>query len=132
MSQPLDREKLGQIVRQVWIEKARTLDNPKPSNLLPWEELDEWNQEVDRCIGEEVGKAAFRQVVGYLLDKVADNHDSELYMALNWKYCPCCQIRASYVLRVVLVKTMLAYYSECDHHKMLRTRKAVLKAWYRR
>lgn len=57
----LNRERLGQIVREVWVECAKTLDDPKPSNLLSWDELDEWNKEVDRKIGE--------RVVAYAQDK---------------------------------------------------------------
>ena len=51
-----EREKLGELVRMVWIECARTLPDPKPSHLTPWADLDEWNKEVDRRIGERIAR----------------------------------------------------------------------------
>jgi hypothetical protein len=48
----LDRERLGIIVRAVWVEWAHEQPNPKPSWLQPWEALDEPDKEVDRRIGE--------------------------------------------------------------------------------
>lgn len=48
---PDDREALGRIVREVWVACAREHPNPKPSWLVPWEELGEWDQETDRRIG---------------------------------------------------------------------------------
>jgi hypothetical protein len=47
-----DREQCGRIVRRVWVEWAREQPNPKPSWLLPWEELSEPDREVARRIGE--------------------------------------------------------------------------------
>jgi len=55
-----DRDFYGRIVRQVWVEWAKEQPNPKPHHLLPWEELDEDNREVDRRIGETVAKAAIK------------------------------------------------------------------------
>ena len=52
-----DREALGRLVREVWVECARELPDPKPSHLLPWDDLDEWNREVDRRIGEQAAVA---------------------------------------------------------------------------
>lgn len=46
------REELGQLVRKVWIEWARQQPDPKPSWLVPWEQLSEADKEVDRRIGE--------------------------------------------------------------------------------
>lgn len=48
------REALGKVVRNVWISWARMQPNPKPSWLVPWEELSEPDKEVDRCIGERL------------------------------------------------------------------------------
>lgn len=45
------RESLGRRVREVWIAWAERQDNPKPSWLVPWDELDEATKEVDRCLG---------------------------------------------------------------------------------
>lgn len=47
-----DREQLGQLVRMAWVEWAKEQDNPKPSWLVPWEELPESDKEADRRIGE--------------------------------------------------------------------------------
>lgn len=47
-----DREALGREVRRVWMEWAAEQPAPKPSWLVPWEDLDEPSREVDRRIGE--------------------------------------------------------------------------------
>jgi len=55
------RELLGRLVRQVWVEWAAEQHDPKPSWLLPWEELDDGQKEVDMRIGLalfEAGKKA--------------------------------------------------------------------------
>lgn len=49
---PCDRETGGQFVRKVWIAWAMEQPNPKPSWLVPWEELSEPDKEVDRRIFE--------------------------------------------------------------------------------
>lgn len=48
----MNREGLGKLVRDVWVRWAKEQPNPKPSWLLPWEELGEADKEVDRRIGE--------------------------------------------------------------------------------
>jgi hypothetical protein len=53
-----DREKLGRAVRAVWMAWAREQPNPKPSWLVPWEELSEPDKEVDRRIGEAIARVA--------------------------------------------------------------------------
>lgn len=50
----MDREELGREVRRIWIEWAREQEAPKPSWLVPWEELAEPDREVDRRIGEHL------------------------------------------------------------------------------
>lgn len=45
------RELLGRRVRQVWLEWAREQPDPKPSWLLPWEDLDDGQKEADMRIG---------------------------------------------------------------------------------
>jgi hypothetical protein len=47
----LAREELGRVVRHEWLRWAREQPDPKPSWLLPWEELTEAEREVDRRIG---------------------------------------------------------------------------------
>jgi len=48
------REDLGRVVREEWIAWARQQSDPKPSWLVPWEELPEPDREVDRRIGERL------------------------------------------------------------------------------
>lgn len=59
--EPTDpRELLGRWVRQVWVRWASEQDDPKPSWLLGWVELDDGQREVDMRIGEalfEAGRA---------------------------------------------------------------------------
>jgi hypothetical protein len=43
---------MGKAVRALWVAYAAARPNPKPHHLIPWEELDEENKEVDRIIGE--------------------------------------------------------------------------------
>lgn len=45
------RELVGRLVRQVWVEWAGEQPEPKPSWLLPWEDLDDGDREVDTRIG---------------------------------------------------------------------------------
>jgi hypothetical protein len=54
----LDREDLGERVREVWIDWAKTQPDPKPSWLLPWDEMSEKDREVDRRIGETIAHEA--------------------------------------------------------------------------
>jgi hypothetical protein len=52
------REDLGRLVRQTWVDWAREQPDPKPSWLMPWEDLDDGQREVDMRIGEAVATAA--------------------------------------------------------------------------
>ena len=52
-----EREQLGRLVREEWIDWAREQPNPKPSWLVPWEELSETDREVDRRIGARLALA---------------------------------------------------------------------------
>lgn len=54
MKQHPEREALGRFVREVWVEWAKDQPNPKPSWLVPWEQLSESDKEVDRRIGERL------------------------------------------------------------------------------
>lgn len=56
-----DRETLGRVVRDAWVEWAKEQPNPKPSWLVPWSELNETDKEADRRIGEAVA----RHVIGH-------------------------------------------------------------------
>ncbi len=57
-----DREALGRKVRTVWVTWAREQPNPKPSWLVPWEDLDELDREVDRRIGETLYAMGWHRV----------------------------------------------------------------------
>lgn len=52
-----DREALGRLVREAWAAWAREQPAPKPSWLVPWEEISEAEREVDRRIGEALARA---------------------------------------------------------------------------
>lgn len=45
---------LGRVVREAWVTWARTQVEPKPSWLVPWDELSGKDKEADRYIGRAV------------------------------------------------------------------------------
>ncbi len=45
------RDDRGRRVREVWVAWAERQPNPKPSWLVPYDELTEADKEADRCIG---------------------------------------------------------------------------------
>ncbi len=51
-----ERDRLGRIVREVWVEYAEEHGDTDPSHLRGWDDLDEYNREVDRRIGERVAE----------------------------------------------------------------------------
>lgn len=53
---PFDRNQLGRFVREAWVRWAQTQPNPKPSWLVPYDELSEPDKEADRQIGETVAR----------------------------------------------------------------------------
>ena len=55
---PYDRDQLGRFVREAWVRWAETQPNPKPSWLLPYDDLGEPDKEADRQIGEAVARWA--------------------------------------------------------------------------
>lgn len=58
---PAARDDLGHLVRRVWVEWAKEQPSPKPSWLVPWEDLPEPDREVDRRIGEAIAATAIRR-----------------------------------------------------------------------
>jgi len=48
------RDSFGRVVRGAWIAWAKTQPNPKPSWLVPYDELSEPDKEADRQIAEAV------------------------------------------------------------------------------
>lgn len=59
------RELVGRSVRQVWVEWAAEQADPKPSWLLPWEELDDGQKEVDMRIGAALFEAGRKAGLEY-------------------------------------------------------------------
>jgi hypothetical protein len=53
---PTDRDTLGHLVREAWVRWALTQPNPKPSWLVPYDELSEPDKEADRQIGEAIAR----------------------------------------------------------------------------
>lgn len=53
---PFDRDQLGRFVREAWVRWARTQPDPKPSWLVPYDQLSETDKEADRQIGEAVAR----------------------------------------------------------------------------
>jgi hypothetical protein len=68
----LDPEKLGRIVRATWVECASSQPDPKPSWLLPWEMLDEFQREVDRQMGLGAAREGQAELVRWLRGERAD------------------------------------------------------------
>jgi hypothetical protein len=62
-----DREQLGRAVRDVWLEHQRAKDQPKPQNLLSWEELDEGAKEIEMKMGERLFIAGWQAALGVVL-----------------------------------------------------------------
>jgi hypothetical protein len=46
-----ERERLGRLVRELWVSWAEKQPNPKPSWLVPFDDLSEQDKEADRVIG---------------------------------------------------------------------------------
>lgn len=49
-------EKLAVVVREAWVVWAKEQPDPKPSWLVPWEELSETDKEADRRIARAVAE----------------------------------------------------------------------------
>jgi len=49
-----NREEGGRLVRAAWISWAQQQPNPKPSWLVPWEDLAEEDKEADRVIWDQI------------------------------------------------------------------------------
>lgn len=54
---PYTRDDLGRMVREAWVKWAKTQPNPKPSWLLPYDELAECDKEADRQIGDHLRRS---------------------------------------------------------------------------
>jgi hypothetical protein len=58
-------DELGRLVREVWIEWAQEQPNPKPSWLVPYDELSEPDKEVDRRIGQRLYEVGYMDCKSY-------------------------------------------------------------------
>lgn len=54
------RELLGRLVREVWVAYCLEIGDYKPTHLALWDMLSESDKEVDRRIGEAVGRYVIR------------------------------------------------------------------------
>lgn len=54
---PIPLHDLGRIVREAWVRWARLQPSPKPSWLVPYDELCEADRDADDMIGESVARA---------------------------------------------------------------------------
>lgn len=64
---PQDRVQLGRTVREAWMRWAAEQPAPKPSWLVPWEELDDGQREVDMRIGEAIAAYSAAAITRELL-----------------------------------------------------------------
>lgn len=67
---PFNREDYGRFVREEWVRWAQEQPEPKPSWLVPYDELSEADKEADRRIGECIAKwtmigCSARYALGY-------------------------------------------------------------------
>jgi hypothetical protein len=53
------RDTLGRVVREAWVGWAKTQASPKPSWLVPYDDLSVADKEADRQIGEHLARVLF-------------------------------------------------------------------------
>lgn len=63
-SRAAERDRLGRMVRDLWIGWAERQPNPKASWLVPYDELSESDKEADRVIGEGMMHEFFAETTG--------------------------------------------------------------------
>lgn len=68
------RDALGRRVREVWVAWAQRQPDPKPSWLVPYDDLDEADKEADRCIGSALWGDGFAQGMDALPAKFEAGH----------------------------------------------------------
>jgi len=59
---PLDRENLGRIVREVWVDYCLDHNDHNANNVRSWEHLSEYDREVDRLIGEKIKRVVIKEI----------------------------------------------------------------------
>lgn len=78
-----ERETLGRLVRETWVAWVSEQDDPKPSWLAGWDELDDGQREVDMRIGEAVA-ASVRSQVAAEIQAEAAGHLFTIRRAMRW------------------------------------------------
>lgn len=73
-----DDNKLGKIVRDAWITWAMEQPNPKPSWLVPYEELSQADKDADIRIGRAVEAACNNAIDKVLI--IHNNQDKPIKM----------------------------------------------------
>jgi hypothetical protein len=61
---------LGRRVREVWVKWAQSQPSPKPTWLVPYDDLSEPDKEVDR----RIGAAVWGDCVAQYSERMASNH----------------------------------------------------------
>ena len=59
----MNREKLGRIVHETWIKCAKTKPNFKDVLLIPYDDLQSNDKEINMQIGEAVAAAAAQEIM---------------------------------------------------------------------
>lgn len=105
----LDREALGQKVREVWVVWAQEQPNPKPSWLVPWEDLPESDKEVDRRIGVALATEGVK-----LADDRLKHFAKQISDALAIEGCKARTIQAGYeTIQTLPTKVQEAVAAAC-------------------
>ena len=77
MMMKLDPDMLGRVVRDAWVKWARTQPNPKPSWLVPYDQLSEPEKEADRQIGMAVEQeVVVKMILKHAIDAILSNTDA--------------------------------------------------------
>jgi hypothetical protein len=76
------REPLGRLIREEWVKWASEQPDPKPSWLLPWEELDAGQREVDMRMGAAVAAAERERAAGQIarhVEQLAASYPEDVF-----------------------------------------------------
>ena len=122
----MDRDTLGQIVRSAWVSWASEQPDPKPSWLVPWDELSEPDKEADRRIGETVAESVRRDMAatGFSAFVTAGGLDLEECITKLEERNQCLNQHLSATLRL-LVRIRLETGSPEDLRQVLKLLKEI-------
>ena len=84
----------GKVVRDTWVKWAIQKENPKPSHLIPWEELDEDNKEVDELIGKAIFEFINSKYINIEIEikKLIEEMEDSDYPGQEMPVCECIDI----------------------------------------